>query len=73
MDPDASRCPLCGEGNECALVEGRDGATCWCVADVFPTSLLEQVSNVARGQVCICEACARKHAEQSRKHAEHPE
>ncbi len=61
---DASRCPLCGESNRCAMeVEretGRKQPPCWCMgADFsFGPELLAAVPEEKRGRACICARCA---------------
>jgi hypothetical protein len=59
---DPSRCPLCGEANRCAMeVERETGVKqgpCWCTGVRFDDALLARVPPQARGQACICQACA---------------
>ncbi|SEB21067.1 cysteine-rich CWC family protein [Variovorax sp. YR216] len=61
---DASRCPLCGEANRCAMdVEretGQKQPPCWCMAAEFSFSpeLLARVPQEKRGLACICARCA---------------
>jgi len=61
---DASRCPLCGEANRCALeVERETGCKqppCWCMAAEFSFSpeSLAKVPEEKRGLACICARCA---------------
>jgi len=61
--PDASRCPLCGTPNQCAMeiqrVTGIAQPPCWCTRVPFPASVLERVPASAQGRTCICQACAR--------------
>ena len=60
---DATRCPLCGEVNRCAMeVERETGVKqlpCWCTQVDFSRELLECVPLALRGKACICEVCAR--------------
>ena len=59
---DATRCPVCGEPNRCAMeVEretGRPQPPCWCTQVDFQREVLAQVPAEARGQACVCRACA---------------
>ena len=61
---EASRCPLCGRANQCAMeVERATGIQqppCWCTQANFSEELLEQLPAEALGQACICPACARR-------------
>ena len=67
MTPDtvstAERCPLCGQGNQCAMevekATGEKQPPCWCTKVDFSADLLARVPEEARGTACICEACAR--------------
>ena len=54
-DPDAARCPLCGQANACALALPSDErpGECWCVSRRFPPELLAQ----ATPKACICRSC----------------
>ena len=59
---DPSRCPLCGQPNQCAmeveLASGRPQPPCWCTQVDFTPELLDRVPASARRQACICRACA---------------
>jgi hypothetical protein len=61
---DASRCPLCGEPNRCAMElereTGQPQSPCWCTQVDFTADLLARVPAEAKRQACICQACARK-------------
>jgi hypothetical protein len=63
---DATRCPICGADNRCAMeIERETGVkqgACWCVNMDFGADLLAQVPADARGRACICAACAAKAA-----------
>jgi hypothetical protein len=58
---DATRCPLCGGDNRCAIeIERETGEAhppCWCMNGSFPPALLERIPQQARGQACICARC----------------
>ena len=59
---DATRCPLCGEPNRCAMeVEretGQPQPPCWCTQVDFQREVLTQIPAEARGKACVCRACA---------------
>ena len=59
---DPRRCPLCGQGNGCAMEAQRaTGLTqppCWCTQVDFEREVLAQIPAAARGLACICQACA---------------
>lgn len=60
---DPTLCPLCGQGNRCAMeVEretGQKQPPCWCTQVDFSAGLLARIPDEARRKACICEACAR--------------
>jgi hypothetical protein len=60
--PDATICPLCGQGNRCAMeLEKETGAkqgACWCTQLDFNRAVLEAIPVEARRKACICQACA---------------
>lgn len=54
----ASRCPLCGGPNECALAADAASPACWCfTADISPQALAA-VPPEDRGRACVCPRCA---------------
>jgi len=55
---DTTRCPLCGEANECAVAAGRDPESCWCMTATMSASALAAIPAEAQGKVCICTRCA---------------
>jgi hypothetical protein len=59
---DTTRCPLCGQPNQCAgQVERATGVQqppCWCTQREFSQELLQRVPEALRRKVCICPACA---------------
>ena len=55
--PDPDRCPICGDGNSCAMAAGRSVSACWCYGARVPRAL-EQVPAPSRGVVCVCPRCA---------------
>ncbi|RYZ05407.1 MAG: hypothetical protein EOO24_12430 [Comamonadaceae bacterium] len=64
----ADRCPLCGNGNVCAMAAGggisSSPAACWCMSAEIPESLLARLPAAQRGRACVCAACvaAKRHA-----------
>ena len=60
---DPTRCPLCGQPNQCAMeVERATGVKqppCWCSQARFEASLLSRIPEHARGKACLCPACAK--------------
>lgn len=56
MNIDPSRCPLCGQPNQCGIAAGE--ATCWCFETPIPAEALEKVPPEARGIACLCKTCA---------------
>jgi len=61
--PAPGRCPLCGGHNRCAMAtEQATGiphqAACWCMDATIDPTVLSQIPPTARGQACICAACA---------------
>lgn len=66
IEPDPSRCPLCGQANHCLNLGAQDSARrCWCYDPAlrFPPALLARVAPPLRGKACICQACARAAAD----------
>lgn len=60
--PDPSRCPLCGQLNQCAMEAERETGVqqppCWCTSVTFEPALLDRIAAPARGLACVCRACA---------------
>ncbi len=58
---DPTRCPLCGQPNQCAgQVERATGVqqpACWCTQREFSEELLQRVPAALRRKACICPAC----------------
>jgi len=71
LDPtvtlDPSRCPLCGEPNQCAPAADPEATECWCVTQSFPADLLGRVPEAAMGRACVCQRCLEEHRAASRK------
>jgi hypothetical protein len=59
---DASRCPVCGEANRCAIElereTGQPQGPCWCMQAAFARGVLDRVPAEARRLACICARCA---------------
>lgn len=54
--PDPSRCPLCGQANQCGMAAGS--TECWCFGATVSEEALERLPSGARGKLCICARCA---------------
>jgi len=64
-DNDSSRCPLCGEPNDCALcTTGAAKTQCWCVGQEFPARLLARIPESSKNRACICRSCVEAHQAQ---------
>ncbi|MEH6591745.1 MAG: cysteine-rich CWC family protein [Halioglobus sp.] len=63
--PQQSICPLCGEGNLCAVSRGGDIEQCWCWNAGISGQALEKVPPQLVGKVCICANCAKNKGEKS--------
>ncbi|HAC34585.1 MAG TPA: hypothetical protein DCF45_08730 [Gammaproteobacteria bacterium] len=51
------RCPVCGEQNNCGLLNQNGNQQCWCV-DVNPADgILDSLPQEVRGKVCLCRRC----------------
>jgi hypothetical protein len=55
---DATKCPLCGEANMCAVAGGRAPESCWCMTASIAPEVVAKIPPQARGRVCICPRCA---------------
>jgi hypothetical protein len=59
---DATRCPLCGEANRCAIElereTGQPQGPCWCMRTPIAPKALARIPAEARGLACICARCA---------------
>jgi hypothetical protein len=55
---DASRCPLCGEPNRCAIAAGVVDEPCWCTQIELAPGALEALAPDERGKRCLCPRCA---------------
>ncbi len=58
-----SRCPLCGEPNQCAVARGEPHESCWCMKVSFAPGALDELPEAARNRYCVCQRCATKNAE----------
>lgn len=54
------KCPICGQDNHCAVVNGKDPISCWCMTTEVPDALLKTVPEESKGQSCICRSCIEK-------------
>ncbi|MGB5222925.1 MAG: cysteine-rich CWC family protein [Polyangiales bacterium] len=55
---DETKCPLCGDANECAIAAGRAPESCWCMTASMDPAALQSIPVEAQGKVCICARCA---------------
>ncbi|WP_439859366.1 cysteine-rich CWC family protein [Pseudomonas sp. MBLB4136] len=56
----ASRCPLCGQDNQCAQVEASMPVShCWCFDATIEREVLERLPQAQRNRACLCPRCAR--------------
>ncbi|HKB55779.1 MAG TPA: cysteine-rich CWC family protein [Ramlibacter sp.] len=59
---DPTRCPICGQPNQCAneiaRATGLPQSACWCTGVDFASELLARVPAAAKRLACICAACA---------------
>ena len=55
---DETRCPLCGQANDCQLssTAGWKGP-CWCAKMEVPRELIAQIPVELRNRACICRDC----------------
>lgn len=74
---DATRCPLCGADNRCAIeMERATGApqpACWCMGAPLDASasrnLVQRIPESARGLACVCAACMAQLLHDTREHS----
>ncbi|WP_449370511.1 cysteine-rich CWC family protein [Thiomonas sp.] len=55
---DPTRCPLCGQPNQCAMACGIDGSNCWCASVRIAPQTLARIPPALRGVACLCPKCA---------------
>ena len=65
---DTTKCPLCGEVNQCAIAAGQDAESCWCMSVTMSPDVLKAIPPEARNRVCICAECARKENHEQEGH-----
>ena len=56
---DPSRCPLCGQPNQCAQCDPAASQPCWCFSASVPAEALEAIAEPLRNRACLCPRCAR--------------
>ncbi|GAC1606327.1 MAG: hypothetical protein NVS3B2_13680 [Ramlibacter sp.] len=65
---DPSRCPVCGQPNQCAMetqkATGLAQLPCWCTHVDISRELLARIAPEQQGLACICARCARGGAAQ---------
>jgi len=58
--PDPSRCPVCGEPNQCGLANPATATQpCWCFSTEIAPEARDQIPDDALNKACICPRCAR--------------
>lgn len=58
--PDPSKCPVCGEPNQCGLSNPATATLpCWCFSAEIAREALKKISVDALNKACICARCAR--------------
>ena len=55
---DLTRCPICGEPNDCSMATSDGAVDCWCYSAEISDDVLERVPADRRGLVCVCARCA---------------
>jgi len=59
---DATRCPLCGEPNRCAMelerATGQSQPPCWCMQAGFGNAPLASLPPAVLDRACLCARCA---------------
>ncbi|MBS0453367.1 MAG: cysteine-rich CWC family protein [Proteobacteria bacterium] len=75
---DATRCPLCGADNRCAIemerATGQVQAPCWCMDKPLldtaaAQALHDRLPASARGLACICATCMVQLLQETREHS----
>ena len=58
---DQTKCPLCGNENNCATeiakANGQPEQPCWCRNETFSAELLATIPLPAQGKACVCHSC----------------
>ncbi len=61
VEVDQTKCPLCGDENNCATeiakATGQPEQSCWCRNETFSAELLATIPEPAQGKACICINC----------------
>ena len=69
QNTDFTRCPLCGQHNQCAMTPQSDNSaakqhpTCWCMQETFPEDLKTRLQHRQADAVCICAECLHNYQE----------
>jgi len=58
-----SKCPLCGNPNQCAVAADPNATECWCESVIFPSELLAQIPEDAIRKTCVCQKCLEQYLE----------
>jgi hypothetical protein len=57
--PDPSKCPICGQPNQCALSNPATATQqCWCFTAEIAPEARARISDDALNKACICQHCA---------------
>lgn len=56
-----SVCKRCGAAFSCAMVDGSDGAPCWCTAMPPAVAVPAPATGAATDVTCWCPDCLRQH------------
>ncbi len=61
-DEKAKFCPICGGENNCAIANGQEPETCWCMTYNFSEKVRMKIYNneKADGSACVCRNCVEK-------------
>jgi Cysteine-rich CWC len=51
-------CPICNRDNKCAISNGEQFNSCWCMTITIPAELLEKSPDKSR---CICQKCVNEY------------
>jgi hypothetical protein len=54
---DPTKCPLCGQDNQCSVAGGAASGSCWCMTASIPEGLLATIPPERRMKACICKDC----------------
>ncbi|MCU1715904.1 cysteine-rich CWC family protein [Pseudomonas sp. 5P_3.1_Bac2] len=59
MPESATRCPRCGQRNQCAQADSSTPVSaCWCFSLMIDPAVLSDLPRAPAEQSCLCPACA---------------